>query len=431
MFTVIPLALSMLLATAQEPIEEQPVSAEEQAEDMTPPQEQTEEVVPPQSSALNEWLESRLGDRQSNVGSKQSAKFGLQADMFLAITEKADAFEQFNRLRMRSLVFNAQQDLDFGVLFGTFAIGDYDDFDEVVVAQLGIMLTDIGFALPGTTDLQIGRYFADVGAFNSYLPADFAAPHLDGVRRSFFGGNLSLLGLELQNNTSLDNGHFHVSVGVASDRQSFDFDNFSPDSVTGSNANQRFSAENWLATSRASMQFDFNDSYSMRIGATAILSPAEVVFNDSGLPELEREEIEHNNFGGELGFVFNTGIDRSHELAFEVWTDDSQYLDDSSGAYLYSLSRGEWGMYQFNYDATWSLGALASRYDALGISDFDDDDAHHHSIWLSYSPTLGGDVSLFGTHTNPGQGQEKYFTVGMAFNLDFGRSQTRVYSRWY
>ncbi|MGY8759168.1 MAG: hypothetical protein ACKVJZ_07355, partial [Planctomycetota bacterium] len=340
-------------------------------------------------------------------------------------------FEQFNRLRMRSLVFNAQQDLDFGVLFGTFAIGDYDDFDEVVVAQLGIMLTDIGLGLPGTTDLQIGRYFADVGAFNSYLPADFAAPHLDGVRRSFFGGNLSLLGLELQNNTSLDNGHFHVSVGVASDRQSFDFDNFSPASVTGSNANQRFSAENWLATSRASMQFDFNDSHSMRIGATAILSPAEVVFNDTGLAELEREEIEHNNFGGELGFVFNTGTDRSHELAFEVWADDSQYFDESSGAYPYSLSRGEWGMYQFNYDATWSLGALASRYDALGLSELDDDDAHHHSAWLSYSPNFGGDVSLFGTHTNPGQGQEKYFTVGMAFSLDFGRSQARGYSRWY
>ena len=441
MFTVIPLALSMLLATAQEQIEEQPTPPQEQAEDVVPlkeqaegaapPQEQIEEVMPPQSSALSEWLESRSDDWQSNVGSKQSAKFGLQADMFMAITEKADAFEQFNRLRMRSLVFNAQQDLDFGVLFGTFAIGDYDDFDEVVVSQLGIMLTDIGLGLPGTADLQIGRYFADVGAFNSYLPADFAAPHLDGVRRSFLGGNLSLLGLELQNNAYLNNGHFHFSVGVASERQSLDFDNFDTNSVTGSNSDQRFSAENWLATSRASMQFDFNGSHSMRIGATAILSPAEIVFNDTGLAEPERAEIEHNNFGGELGFVFNTGTDRSHELAFEIWTDDRQYLDEVSGAYPYSLSRGEWGMYQFNYDATWSLGALASRYDARGLSEFADDDAHHHSAWLNYSPNFGGDVSLFGTHTNPGQGQEKYFTVGMAFSLDFGRSQTRGYSRWY
>ncbi len=205
MFTVISLALGMLLATAQEPIEEQPAPAQEQAEDMTPPQEQAEDVAPPQeqteevvlsqSTALNEWLESRSDDWQSTASSKQRAKVGLQADMILAIAEKADAFEQFNRLRMRSLVFNAQQDLDFGVLFGTFAIGDYDDFDEVVVSQLGIMLTDIGLGLPGTTVLQIGRYFADVGAFNSYLPADFAAPHLDGVRRSFLGGNLSLLGL--------------------------------------------------------------------------------------------------------------------------------------------------------------------------------------------------------------------------------------------
>ena len=37
MFTVIPLALSMLLATAQEPIEEHPAPAQEQAEDMAPP----------------------------------------------------------------------------------------------------------------------------------------------------------------------------------------------------------------------------------------------------------------------------------------------------------------------------------------------------------------------------------------------------------
>ncbi|MCX8267018.1 MAG: hypothetical protein OTI37_05330, partial [Planctomycetota bacterium] len=74
---------------------------------------------------------------------------------------------------------------------------------------------------------------------------------------------------------------------------------------------------------------------------------------------------------------------------------------------------------------------LASRYDALGFSAFGDDDAHHHSAWLSYSPDFGGDVTFFGTHTNPGQTIEKYFTVGMAFNLNFGRSQTRGYSRWY
>ena len=409
MFTVIPLTLCMLLAAQQE---------------------EAEEAAPQQSSALSEWLKSRSDDWQSSVSRQQSAKFGLQADMFMAVTEKADAFDQFNRLRLRSLVLNAQQNLNFGALFGTLAIGDYDDFSEVVVAQLGVLLTDISLGLPGTTDLQIGRYFADVGAFNSYLPADFAAPHLDGVRRSFLGGNMSLLGLELQNNAYLNNGHFHFSLGVASERQSLDFDNFATASVTGSNANQRFSAENWLATSRASIQFDLNDSNSMRIGATAIMSPAEVVFNDTGLAEPERTEIEHNNFGGELGFVFNTGTDRSHELAFEIWADDRQYLDEF-GQYPYSLSRGEWGMYQFNYDAKWSLGALASRYDALGFSEFGDDDAHHHSAWLSYSPDFGGDVTFFGTHTNPGQTIEKYFTVGMSFNLNFGRSQTRGYSRWY
>jgi hypothetical protein len=409
MFTVIPLTLIMLLCT----------------------QQQSEEDSPTQSSALSEWLESRSDDWQSNVGSQQSAVFGLQADMFMAITEKADAFDQFNRLRMRSLVLNAQQNFDFGALFGTIAIGDYDDFDEVAVPQLGIMLTDIDwFFFPGTTDLQIGRYFADVGAFNSYLPTDFAAPHLDGVRRSFLGGNLSLLGLELQNNAYLDNGHFHFSFGVASERQSLDFDNFDTAYAAGSNVDQRFSAKNWLATSRASIQFDLSSSNSMRIGATAISSPAEVVFNDTGLAEPERAEIEHNNFGGELGFVFNTGTDRSHELAFEVWTDDRQYRD-AFGEYPYSLSRGEWGMYQFNYDAKWSLGGLASRYDALGFGEFADDAAHHHSTWLSYSPDFGGDVTLFGTHTNPGQMQEKYFTVGMSFSLDFGRSQTRGYSRWY
>ena len=135
MFAVVPLALSMLIAT---------------------PQQQSGEDAPSQPSALSEWLESRSNDWQSNVSLQQSAKFGLQADMFMAVTEKADAFDQFNRFRLRSLVFNAQQNLDFGVVFGTFAIGDYDDFDEVVVSQLGIMLTDIGLGLPGTADLQIG-----------------------------------------------------------------------------------------------------------------------------------------------------------------------------------------------------------------------------------------------------------------------------------
>lgn len=408
MLTAISLALSLLLAA---------------------PQLQNGDTALQQSSALSDWLESRSGDWQSNVSQQQSVKFGLQVDMFVAITEKADAFDQYNRVRLRSLVFNAQQNVHFGVLFGSFAIGDYDDFDEVVVPQLGIMFSDIGLGLPGTTDLQVGRYFADVGAFNSYLPADFAAPHLDGTRRSFLGGNLSLLGLELQNNTYLNNGHFHFSLGVASERQSLDFENFDSATVTGSNADQRFSASNWLATSRASMQFDFSDNNSMRIGATAIVSPAEIVFTDVGLADPERAEIEHNNFGGELGFVFNTAKNRSHELSFEVWTDDRQYRD-LLGMYPYSLSRGEWGMYQFNYDEKWSLGALGSRYDVLGLA-AGDADAHHHSAWLSYSPGFGGAVTLFGTHTNPGQLLEKYFTVGLELSLILGRSQTRSYSRWY
>ena len=49
MFTVIPLVLSMLLATAQQ---------------------ETEGITPLQSSALSEWLESRSDDRQPNVGSQ-------------------------------------------------------------------------------------------------------------------------------------------------------------------------------------------------------------------------------------------------------------------------------------------------------------------------------------------------------------------------
>ena len=408
MFSVIPLSASLLLAI---------------------PQQDPGDVTPQQSSALDDWLSSRSTDWQANVQQQQAVKFGIQADLFLALTEKADAFDQYNRLRLRSLVFNAQQSLGFGAIFASFAVGDYDDFDEVVIPQLGIILTDIQLGLPGVTDLQIGRYFADVGAFNSYLPADFMAPHIDGTRRSFLGGNLSLLGLELDNNAPFSEGHFHFSLGVASERQSLDFDNFDEPVVAGSNDDQRFSASNWMATSRASLQFDFSANNSMRIGATAIVSPAEVVFTDVDTANPERAEIEHNNFGAELGFIFNTATTRSHELSFELWADDRQYRD-SLGAYPYSLSRGEWAMYQFNYDEKWSIGALGSRYDILGLS-ASDDDGSHHSAWLSYTPDFGGALSLFGTHTNPGDGLEKYFTVGLEYSINVGRPQTRGLSRWY
>ncbi|MDP6964037.1 MAG: hypothetical protein QGF46_07720, partial [Planctomycetota bacterium] len=148
-----------------------------------------------------------------------------------------------------------------------------------------------------------------------------------------------------------------------------------------------------------------------------------------GAIEPERGEIEHNTFGAELGFLFNTKPNRSHELAFELWADDRQFRE-AANSYPYSLSRGEWAMYQFVYDSNWSLGAIGSRCDVLGLTVIDDD-ASHHSAFVSYQPSFGGNVSMFGTHTNPGSGQEKYFTFGMAYSLNLGRSPMPLGQRWY
>ncbi|MFT7517108.1 MAG: hypothetical protein ACI84O_000898 [Myxococcota bacterium] len=407
MFTLIPLTLSLFLAA---------------------PQQEFSDEAPQQPSALSTWLDSVSGDWQPNTP-QQSAGFGLQADLFMAFTEKDGSFDEYNRLRLRSLVFNAQHDLNFGVLFGSLAIGDYDDFDEIVIPQLGVMLTDIGLGMDGTTNLRIGRYFADAGAYNAYLPADFAAPGLDGTRRSFLGGNLSVTGLELHNNRYVSSGHLHVSAGIASERQSLDFDNFDISTITGSNDAERFSADNWLATGRVSMQFDLDASSVMRVGATAIISPAEVVFTDVGLAEPERAEIKHNNFAVEFGALFNTSATRSHEWSMEVWLDDSQYRD-TSGAYPSARGRGEWGMYQMRCDEEWSLGALVARHEVLGLLD-GEDHAHDHSAWLSYIPGFGSAVTMFGTHTNPGDQLEKYYTFGIEYSINIGRAQTHKLNRWF
>lgn len=407
MFTLIPLTLSILLAAPQ--------------------QDAGDEMVQ-QPSALSDWLDSVSTDWQP-LAAQQTTEFGLQADLFVAFTEKADSFDHYNRIRLRSLVFNAQHNLDFGVLFASFAMGDNDDFDEFIVPQLGVMIDDIDLGMPGTTNLRIGRYFADVGAFNAYLPADFAAPHIDGTRRSFLGGNLSVTGLELHNDRYIDAGHLHFSVGIASERQSLDFDEFNSSTLTGSNSDERFGVGNWLATGRVSMQFDLDASSVVRVGATAIVSPGEIIFTDVGLAEPERAEINHTNYAAELGFVFDTSPTRSHEWAFEVWSDGRQYRD-AGGAYPSAQARGEWGMYQFKYDEEWSLGALGTRYDVLGLSD-DGADVHDHSAWLSFAPEFGGAVTMFGTHTNPGDNIEKYYTFGVEYSINIGRAQTHKLNRWF
>jgi hypothetical protein len=119
----------------------------------------------------------------------------------------------------------------------------------------------------------------------------------------------------------------------------------------------------------------------------------------------------------------------SHELSAELWLSDAEFRA-GPGTLEQDDSRGEWLMYEFVYNANWSAGALFSRNDILGLV-VRDDDASYHSAFMTYSVNENNQVSLFGTHTNPGFTKEKFFTIGAQWIFNLGAKRDNSIARWH
>ena len=402
---------------------------------LEPIQEPTQE---PTFDAEAEALAAWLGDGNSEWNTPtgrflRELELGMNIDLIAEFTEAAGGIEEYNDLRIRSAQLNFAAPVEgVGRAFVTFDLSDGGNGTDIVLREAGALLSNLaGDTVPGQVDLRVGKYLADLGAWNTVFANEFPAPSLDGVRRGFFGGNMVMSGAELHHNIPFSNGSFRWSLGVAGDTESQDVDAFGNGLGVDSDLSPsgRRGAGNWTGTLRAAMQFDLGSGMRARVGASGLFAPKEIVFTNLGGGVTERGEVDHHMVGFDAGLLFEVpDSDMAHELSFEIWLDDNEYRTGVN-TYQSEEARGEWMLYQFTYSPQWSAGALVSRNDVLGLSAMDLD-ASYHSGFMNYSLSEQSIVTMFVTHTNPQQLAEKFFTVGMQLTMDLGASRNNAIPRW-
>lgn len=387
-----------------------------------------------EAKALAAWLGDGTPDWNTPTGKfLRELELGMNIDLIAEFTEAANGVEAFNDLRIRSAQLNfAAPVAGVGRAFVTFDLSDGGNGTDIVLREAGALISDIaGGLVPGQVDLRVGKYLADLGAWNTVFANEFPAPSLDGVRRSFMGGNLVLSGVEMHHLVPFDNGSFRWSLGIAGDSESQDVDSFGNglDNDPAITPSGRRGAANWTGTARGALQFDLGGGMRARLGASGLFAPNEIVFTNLGAGVTERGEVDHSLIGFDAGFLFEVpDSEMAHELSIELWLDDNEYRTGVN-TYQAEEARGEWMLYQFTYNPQWSAGALVSRNDVLGLSALDLD-ASYHSGFLTYALSEKSTVTMFLTHTNPQQLLEKYFTVGLQLTMDLGASRNNAIPRW-
>ncbi|MGB0952844.1 MAG: hypothetical protein ACPG31_06445 [Planctomycetota bacterium] len=386
-----------------------------------------------EADALSAWLNDGAPGWDTPTGRfLRDLELGMSLDLIAEFTEKRDSVEEYNDLRVRSAQLNfASPVAGIGRAFFTLDFSDGGNGMDVVVREAGAQIDDILPMVPyGKMSLRVGKYAADLGAWNTVYANEFPAPSLDGTRRALFGGNLVLSGAELHHVVPHDFGTMRWSVGIGMDSESQDVDSFGNglDTDAAIMPSGRRGPVNWAGTLRATSTFEHGSGMRSRIGVSGFYAPEEALFTLVGATT-ERAEVHHTMYGFDGGFLYEVpNSDQVHEVSFEIWVNDSEFRD-GTGAYIADESRGEWAMYEFTYNPQWSIGGLFSRNDVLGL-DALDLDASYHSGFLTYHFTPQNRVSIFLTHTNPRQIDEKFFTVGAQLTMDLGASRNNAIPRW-
>ncbi len=426
----------------EEPVEE--VVVEEVMEDAFIFDEVVEEPMlqepeDPSADPLSAWLGSDILDRDSATARfLHDLEFGVTLDLMTAFTEAAGSVDRYNDLRLRSLQLHfASPVAETGWAFATV---DYADGggrgtgagSDWVLREGGIWIDQMPLGFwPESMRLEVGKFAADLGAWNTVYANEFPAPSLDGARRTVFGGTLVLTGFAVHQSLPFEDGMFRWSVALAGDveRQDADLPGNGIDRNAAVDPVGRFGIANWAATGRAAAQWDLGGGHSVRGGASLFHAPNELLFTDLPGGGTARQQTRHSTYGVDLGWRWQPArSEQAHEVSVELWVDDNQYRDGLGGL-AGDEARAEWAWYEFTYDRSLSFGALVSRHDVLGLS-ATDVDGHYHAGYATWRFSPANRVSLFLTHTNPADFVEKFYTVGAEWVVDLGAKRANVLPRW-
>ena len=148
-------------------------------------------------------------------------RFGLTMDLHLAFTEALDTFDDYNHLRIRSARLDFEADVDRST--SVFLTGEFGDVagDNFLLREAGVVVGGLpGARMAEGFSLRVGRFYADLGAWNTVLPGSFPGPEVSSPAAAFLGGNLALTGLNLHQDVPFSWGHIRWSAALAGDVES-------------------------------------------------------------------------------------------------------------------------------------------------------------------------------------------------------------------
>jgi len=362
------------------------------------------------------------GDGPSLV---DSFRFGLTADLVVVFTEAADGWDEFNRLRLRGARLDVAADVDRNTsLFASLEAGDVT-VDGLLLREAGVQVGGFGGGrfLQGLS-LRAGRFYADLGTWNTVLPDALPAPDANYVQRTLFGGNLALTGAALHHELPFGWGRFRWSAGIGSQAESDGVEVARPEDP----APQGFGRRNFdttTSTGRAVLQVDLAEDLSWRFGGSMLYTPEETLFYDDGAGNILRAQRERTVWGFDAGVLYRLpGSQSWHEFAFEIWIDDGEDVAGTSDP-----RRGEALLYRVVQDEHWSFGVELARVD-MPQSVGTDPHASAHQVFVGYAFSPGNRLTLSSGHVNPGPGEQKYFTVGLEWTLEAGATRGAGIPRW-
>ena len=355
-------------------------------------------------------------------------RFGLTADLITAFTEADDAYDEYNRMRLRGARLDLAADVDaYAALFASLEFGDVAD--GFLLREAGVRVGGLvgGRVMQGLS-LRAGRFYADLGAWNTMLDDAHPAPYADLVRETVFGGNLALTGVNLHHDLPFGWGHFRWSAALASDAERHSTMAAQPESdPVGSFGRRAF--DNAISTARVALQLDISEDVSWRFGASGLYTPEETSFAADAAGNVVREQQEHGIWGFDTGVLYRLpGSQAFHEFAFDLWLDDAEF-DTATASAVSDPRRGEALLYRLVRDEHWSCGVQLSRVDEPQLVEIDRQ-LSMHQAFVTYAFTEGNRLTFFGTHVNPGPELQKFFTVGFEWTLEVGATRGGGIPRW-
>lgn len=360
-------------------------------------------------------------------------RFGVVFDFFAAFTEKRESANSYNELRVRSAQLHMTAPVDeVASLYTTMDFADAGDGGEFVLREAAARVNQLPLPFwPENFHLLVGQYLADLGAWNTVLANEFPAPQLDGVRRTYLGGNLVMRGVEAHHGMPFRGGNFRWSLGLATEAegQNVDANEYGLPAEPASPGSGRYGIENGAATARTEAQWTLSPDSSLRLGASGLYTPSDVQYTAVAGGGVVRDETPHWLGGLDAGYRWQLSEEESHELSFELWVDDSEYRVGTPSSLVGERERGQWLMYEYNYDRSWSFGGLVSRFDQP--TPLSDTDGSYDALWASYRFSPANRFSLFISHNNPGAGEQKWYAVGGQWVFALGAPRESGQRRWY